>query len=168
MNLGLRHAEAGRLEDAEAQFRKTIELAPDYPMAHWYLSDIYLKKKMYEEALASNEKGNVLIELETPESAARKTDELREALRTEGEKGFWRKVLEYEMQWYEKGRNSPGYVAAGYAAAGEKDKAFEWLEKAYAERDQTLADLKINDRFKNIRPDPRFQDLLRKVGLPTD
>jgi TolB-like protein len=168
MNVGLRYVEAGRFDEAEAQFKKTIGLTPDYPMAHWFLGEIYFEKGMYEESLAMFAKGNVLLKLETPESAERKTSELRAALKADGVKGYWRKILEYEMEWYKKENNTPFYVAAAYAELGETDAAFEWLEKSYAQRDYDLTYLKTNSRFRNLRADPRFLDLLRRVGLPTN
>ncbi len=106
-----------------------------------------------------------MLKLETPESAKRKAAERRQALKSEGAKGYWRKVVEDNLEYHEKGVNSPVYVAASYARLGEKEKAFEWLEKAYAERDGDLGYLRLIWDFDSIRPDPRFQDLLRRVGL---
>ena len=60
---------------------------------------------------------------------------------------------------------TPYGVATVYAALGDKTRAFEWLEKAYAERSEDIVFLKIDPRLKSLRPDPRFADLLRRVGL---
>jgi hypothetical protein len=57
------------------------------------------------------------------------------------------------------------YIAEIYAALDDKERAFEWLEKAYQERDGSMAYLKIHDRFESLFPDPRFQDLLRRMRL---
>ena len=58
-------------------------------------------------------------------------------------------------------------LAADYALAGENDKAFAWLDKAYDEREgQSLTLLKGDPSFKNLRSDPRFSALLRRIGLP--
>ena len=67
-------------------------------------------------------------------------------------------------------------IAATYAGLGEKDRAFEWLEKAYDERSDWLVNLKVEQRFEGLRSDPRFADLLRRyapsgnrvLGIPTD
>jgi hypothetical protein len=52
-----------------------------------------------------------------------------------------------------------------YAALGDKDKAIEWLEKAYAEREYYLTYAKVDPAFDPVRSDPRFQDLLRRMNL---
>jgi hypothetical protein len=58
------------------------------------------------------------------------------------------------------------FIAADYAALGEKDRAFNWLEKAYEKRDFFLPTLAVNPYMDPLRSDPRFQDLLRRIGLP--
>jgi len=57
-------------------------------------------------------------------------------------------------------------IAATYVRLGEKDKAFDWLEKAYQNHDQDCLYLKVNENFDPLRSDPRFQNLLRRIGLP--
>ena len=166
MSLGMRYLEGKRYDEAIAQFKKTIEMSLDYSAAHLFLGSAYFEKGMYEEFIASISKARVLVKLDTPESAERKSAELRQALKTEGAKGYWRKTLEYELEYYEKGVGSPAFVAGSYARLGEKEKAFEWLEKAYAERDSYLIYLKTNGDFDPLRFDPRFKDLLRRIGLP--
>ena len=60
----------------------------------------------------------------------------------------------------------PTRIAELYARAGEKDRALEWLEKAYQERDSQMVYLNVEPIWDNLRPDPRFQDLLRRMNLP--
>jgi hypothetical protein len=57
-------------------------------------------------------------------------------------------------------------IAADYALLGEKDKAFEWLERAFRERESVLMFLTVNENFETLRSDPRFRDLARRMGLP--
>ncbi len=61
---------------------------------------------------------------------------------------------------------TPSRVARIYARLGVETQALEWLEKAYQERDLFLGDLKVNPDYDSLRSDPRFQDLLRRIGLP--
>jgi hypothetical protein len=60
----------------------------------------------------------------------------------------------------------PRSMAFLYAAVGDRDHAFEWLERAYRERDPGIIIMKVEIMFDSLRPDPRFTDLLRRVGLP--
>ncbi len=166
MNMGVRYQMAKRYNEAIIQFRKTIELAPDFPMAYFYLGYLYFKKGMYEEFLALNSKGLILMKVETAESAGQKTNELRQALKSGGKKGFWAKVLEEDLKSYQKGNLSPVDIASDYAELGEMEKAFEWLEKAYAERDRQLTFIKHYPAFDNLHSDPRYKDLLHRIGLP--
>ena len=93
--------------------------------------------------------------------------QLKEALRHSGPQGYWRKRLD---QAKEKMHETAEYVqptsVAGFAARlGDNDQAFEWLEKAYAERDEGLTRLKVDPRYKSLRTDPRYADLLRRIKL---
>ena len=57
-------------------------------------------------------------------------------------------------------------IAGGYARLGERDLAFEWLERAYAERNLEVLFVRQLVQFDNLRSDPRFADLFRRIGLP--
>jgi hypothetical protein len=70
------------------------------------------------------------------------------------------------LKYYERGIGSAVTVAADYARLGEKEQAFEWLEKAFAEHDGEITYLKIDEAFDNVKSDPRFQNLVRRIGLP--
>ena len=60
----------------------------------------------------------------------------------------------------------PTRVALWHSVLGEKDKAFEWLEKGYQLRTEGMLFIKVRPRFDNLRSDPRFQDLLRRMNFP--
>ena len=62
----------------------------------------------------------------------------------------------------------PASIAANYAAMGEKDHAFAWLEKAYAEKSVSIQYLKVDPHFDSLRSDPRYTDLLKRMGLPRE
>ena len=61
---------------------------------------------------------------------------------------------------------SPYFIALVYVGLGEKDQAFAWLEKAYQERHPYLILIKVEPVFDVLRSDPRFQDLVQRIGLP--
>jgi hypothetical protein len=72
-----------------------------------------------------------------------------------------------ELKESSKRQYVPSYsIAIIYAGLNDKDKAFEWLNKAYDERSHFIALLKVDSVLDNLRPDPRFADLVRRVGLP--
>ena len=76
-----------------------------------------------------------------------------------------RKILLELEEAAEQRYVSPYDIATIYAALGEKDQAFAWLEKAYEERSGWLAYLQVNPILDNLRPDPRFASLVRRIGL---
>lgn len=60
----------------------------------------------------------------------------------------------------------PTDLATAYAACGRNEEAFRWLERAYREHDSALSEMKISMTLDKLRPDPRFQDLVRRINFP--
>ena len=80
---------------------------------------------------------------------------------------FTKRVAQTELKEYLKAPYvDPSFVAGIYAGLGEKDKAIEWLTKAYEEHSLNICLLKVAPRFDPLRSDPRFQALLRRMNLP--
>ncbi|MCA1637575.1 MAG: hypothetical protein LC768_04450, partial [Acidobacteria bacterium] len=133
----------------------------------FYLAWVYQEKGMFEEAIAELEKGNIL-EGKNIEEVAREKTQITNALRTSGAKGYWQKLLDLTKEDAQrKGEPvNPADISTFYAHLNKRDEAFEWLEKAYQERSGDLAFLKVSPEWDNLRTDPRFSDLLRRVGLP--
>jgi TolB-like protein/DNA-binding winged helix-turn-helix (wHTH) protein/Flp pilus assembly protein TadD len=160
---------AGDYEKAYQQFQHTIAMDPTFPLAHEYLAYFLIVSGRYEEGIVEKEKAE-LLSGSSPASAAAEAATMRQALKKRGEKGFWQeKLARVENQLKRsKGRPiSPGNIASLYALAGDKDKAFEWLDRAYKERDgMVITLLKRDPSFKNLRDDPRFAQLLQRMGLP--
>jgi hypothetical protein len=87
-------------------------------------------------------------------------------LKTGGPKGYWSKILELTLRDVKEGQDAPAIdVAAIYSRLGERDEAFKWLEKAYENKVADLGWLRVDPKWDNIRDDPRFADLLRRVGF---
>jgi len=88
---------------------------------------------------------------------------LVDAVKTSGAKGYWQKKLDIN---FDEQISGPFGKAMLYARLNDRDKTFEYLEKAFAVRDAAISYLKIRPEFDNTRSDPRFADLVRRVGLP--
>jgi TolB-like protein/DNA-binding winged helix-turn-helix (wHTH) protein/Flp pilus assembly protein TadD len=167
--LGMTYMFAGEYENSYQQFQRTIAMDPTFPLAHQYFAFLLTMMGRYPEAIQENEKSEILSG-SSPQNAATEAAAMLEAFQVGGEKGYWERTLARTVTKLNQTRGtspSPGNVAAVYALAGQKDKAFEWLEKAYEERDgQDVTLLKCDPSFKNLRGDPRFSALLRRMGLP--
>jgi len=166
--MGMTYLFAEDYGSAYRQFQYTIAMDPTFPLAHEYFSWLLTRMGRYEEAIKEHEKSAVLSG-SSPEEAATEATIMLRAFRAGGEMRFWQKHLELDLQAMKKpgAYASPSALAADYAMAGENDKAFEWLEKGYEEREgQSLTLLKVDPAYKNLRSDPRFLALLRKLGLP--
>jgi DNA-binding winged helix-turn-helix (wHTH) protein/tetratricopeptide (TPR) repeat protein len=162
-NLGLIFYYQGKYDQAIAQYRKALELDGHFVTARLRLIDVYLETGRFDEALAEHEAIVEPVGTENPTYLK----QLKEALRQSGAEGYWRKRLEQAKEKIElKAEYVPPTSVAGFAArVGDKEQAFEWLEKAYAERDEGLTRLKLDPRYKTLRDDPRYADLLRRIRL---
>jgi tetratricopeptide (TPR) repeat protein len=150
----------GRYEEAIPQLRKAIELDPSHWYAHHMLAEAYRLNSMYPEAIAAVE---TAIALAGPHPW-----NLFSLAGTYAASG---KVAEAEAIYDEllarsRREHVPPIVFAWLSAGlGRKDEAFEWLDRAYEERDPLLALIKHLLLFDPLRDDPRFQDLLRRMNL---
>jgi tetratricopeptide (TPR) repeat protein len=145
---------ARQYDRAIEQYRKTLEMDPAFPRAHDRLQEAYEQKGMYAEAIADMEKVN-------PESAAR----LKEAHARAGAQGYWKERIVFDAEQSRQAYASPYFTAVKYAALGDKDVAFEWLEKAYAERDTWLVSIKMDPMLDQLRSDPRYANLLQRLNI---
>ena len=165
-NLGARLYEARRFDEAIAQYKKVIEMEPNYPSVRGGLAHVYEAKGMYLQAIAETRIADILLEKGSAESSERKAAAFTQALKTGGAQGYWRKHLELSLKDYEQGYESAYGIALIYARLDDKDLAFEWLEKSFAAHEIGLVSIKAESAFDGLSPDPRFQNILRRVGLP--
>jgi TolB-like protein/DNA-binding winged helix-turn-helix (wHTH) protein/Flp pilus assembly protein TadD len=167
--MGMTYMFAGDYEKSYQQFQHTIAMDPAFPLAHQYFSWLLATTGRYEEAIRENEKSE-LLSGSSPEEASAEAATMLQAFKAGGAKGFQRKHLQRILEALRQPRGgfvAPGDVASAYALAGDKDKAFEWLEKAYADGDgENITLLNCIPSFKSLHGDPRFEDLLRRLGLP--
>ena len=152
---------ARRYDDAIAQFRRTVELEPNYPMTHWMFGLALRKMGRYELAITEGEKG---VKLSDGSSHMRAS--LAQTLATAGRTKKAIQILD-DLTKLSKQKYVSSYFFAGiHVGLGEIDRAIEYLEKSYEEHSHWLIYLHIDPGMDDLRSNPRFQDLLRRVGLP--
>jgi|SRR5436190_244441 len=153
----------GRVDEAMASWRRALELDPGDVDASLALGRAYVTQGKYEAAIAQLKRA-VLLNPKQPmvvgalAHAQARAGEREEALRLMGEL----RRIEAEKV----GFVSPFGMIWGYAGLGDNDRAFAWLEKAYQERYDRMVWLNVDPLLAPLRPDPRFADLVRRMGLP--
>ena len=159
---------ARRYDDAIGQARKTLEMDPRWGSAGLQIVEAYLHKGSYEEALNEREKF-IQNSDRPPEQKAgglAEVTSLRNAYLSGGPEGFWRKLLEVLTQAREKGEGVDlPFLASIHSRLGNKDNAFKALSEA-VDKKETGADLlKVEPAYDNLRSDPRYDALLRRMNL---
>jgi len=152
---------AGRDDLAIEQLRKTLEMDPSFAHAHWFLGMAYVRKGALAEAIAEFQRAITLSPNFTQYQAG-----LGHAYARAGKSAEARRLLDELKEQSKRRYVSWCDFAAIYAGLGDKDQAFACLERAYAQRDARLVELKVDARLDPLRSDPRFKDLLRRIGLP--
>ena len=152
---------ARRYDEAIAQLRSVIEMDPNHYSTYWILSHTYAANKQFDEAIAAAQKAVDLSE-RTPGALGM----LGLAYGLADRKAEATKVLNELLKLSESRYVTPAAMVNVYIGLGDKDKAFEWLEKALQERSNYVAYLKVFPILDPLRTDPRFNDLLSRVGLP--
>jgi serine/threonine protein kinase/tetratricopeptide (TPR) repeat protein len=152
---------AGQLDQAVEQLRKTVELDQNFNLAHYRLGQAYAEKQMYNEAI---DEFNKLLNL--PDGRPSGLMGLAHAYALAGRRGEAQKTLNELLELSKHEYVSPGQIGIIYIALGEKDKAFEYLEEANKVYDLNLMRMKVERRFEPLRSDPRFDDLVKRIGLP--
>lgn len=152
---------ARRYDEAIEQLRGVIAMDPNHYQAHWFLGHTYAANTQFDQAIAASEKAVELSKrapgalgiLGLAYGLAGRTDEANQVLN---------ELLELNKRRYV----TPAALVNVYIGLGNKDQAFVWLEKAFEERSNYLAYLKVFPILDPLRADPRFADLVRRVGLP--
>ena len=161
--MGLGFFYARDYDKAIEYYQKTLELDPDFPPAHGQLPAAYEQKRMYDQAITGFQKGT---NLKGSREWYFSLSGLAHVYAVTGNKGEAQKLLS-EMKDLSVRQYVPAdRIALIYAGLGDKDQAFAWLEKAYDERSFNMTWLKVEPRWDSLRSDPRFADLVRRLGLP--
>ena len=152
---------SGQSEQAIEQLRKTVELDPNFMLAHLRLCLLYADKGMHDEGISECKQVQKL-------SGGRPvgTGALAYAYVLAGRREEAQSKLAELLQISKQRYVSPASIAIVYVALDDKDQAFVWLEKANDIRDLNVVRLKYDPRFTSLRTDPRFNDLVRRMGIP--
>jgi TolB-like protein len=161
--LGLAYYYARDYDHAIEQFQKTLELDPNFAAAHNFLPAAYEQKGMYSEAIAEFKKA---IPLTARSESTLSKAGLGHVYAVTGRKSDARIVLGELKQTSAQQYVPATSIALIYAGLGEKDEAFVWLDRAYEERAFQMQWIKIEPRWDSLRSDPRFKELLHRIGLP--
>jgi DNA-binding winged helix-turn-helix (wHTH) protein/TolB-like protein/Flp pilus assembly protein TadD len=148
-------------DKAIEQFQRSLEMDPNSGFANWAIGRALIEKRAYPEAIESLRK-SIALSGDSPDELV----ELARANALTGRKADALKIIEdLTRPAAERVYVAPTSIGSLYAALGEKDKAFEWYERALRERDVLLVLMKVDPMFDNVRADARFGDLMRRVGL---
>ena len=164
--LGRTYVWARRYDQALVQYQKANTLDPNFAVGHERLAHLYTYLGRFNEAIAEESTARTLSG-EDPHLVRAREDALRKALAVDGAQGYWQELLTIVLA----GPNPPeayddAYgIAIIYARLGDKQKAIDSLEWAYGERKIAMSEIGVEPAFDALRSDPRFQALLRRVGL---
>jgi TolB-like protein/Tfp pilus assembly protein PilF len=160
--VGFIYARASQYDKAIEACHQAIELDPNNPFGNWLLARSLDAADRTDEALAISQKTAKLSGNRSPYAG-----HLGYALARAGHRSEASKVVEDLHKRQTTEYVSPYEFVNIYIALGETDLALEWLEKAYEERTPRLSGELWDRPFDALRPDPRFQDLMRRIGLRT-
>jgi len=157
---GLYLLHAGQTDEAVARLQKTLELDPNFRLANMFAARAYIEKGMFAEAIAATRKARELSAISSEPIAFGAY-----ALAKSGKVAEARAALD-ELLKSSKERYVPPYnIALIYNALSESDKALDYLEKGFAEKDVRMVFLKVEPKWNNLRNEPRFVNLMRRMNF---
>ena len=162
INTGLGHVLylSRQYDQAIEQYRKTLELDPNFLPARLWFGRPYLQKGMYQDAI-----GELKAAVELSHQSTMSLAMLGHAYAASGNKSEGLKVLDILMKRSEQQYVPSYWIGMIYIGLGDRDQAFSWFGKAWEERSCWMAWIKVEPRFDSLRSDPRFEVLLKKMGL---
>lgn len=142
------------------QYRKVINSNPGFPVAQNFLVETLERAGLFEEALAQVDANNQHAKFDPDGSA------LRHAYQTGGAQGYLKeRIRQIQLDPQGGAGGLSGGTAALYTLLGDKDQAFSMLGRAYERHEMWLVYLRVDPVWDNLRSDPRFQNLLQRIGL---
>jgi tetratricopeptide (TPR) repeat protein len=165
-DMALNYYYARNYDAAIENLNKAKEIDPDYWRTYEFLSWCFREKGMYEDAAVTIGKRYATqfkrgeISSEHFQMLKRYNESLKAGATQSGAKGYWQAELKFQ-----KAGQPPFFVAVAYAKLGDVDNAFAFLEKAYNEHFSGMVWLKVGPELDVLRSDPRYNDLMRRVGF---
>jgi Tfp pilus assembly protein PilF len=157
-NLGTYFLYTRQYDKALEEYRKTLEI-DSKAAVHGYMGLAYQQKGMFDEAFQEVQK------MRAPKLSGEQMEQLRQAYATSGYKGVVTTEIRLLKERSKGQYESAAELARLCAMIGQKDEAFDWLNRAYDARADALIYIKVDPRYDNLRSDPRFSDLLKRVGF---
>jgi tetratricopeptide (TPR) repeat protein len=149
---------AHRYDEAIKQSQKTIDMDPRFALAHYELGEAFVQERMYEKAIAELQKA-----IEFSGGSDTCTSNLAYAYAVSGRRREAEKILDDLKDRSNRGFSNAPEIALVYVGLHENDQAMTWLESAYRER--VNPSILLRPTFDPLRSDPRFQNLLHRIGL---
>lgn len=149
---------AGQTDEASEQLREVLEMDPNFWKGHWLRGSLYRQRQQYDQAIAEFQKAK-----ETGGFPYKMDGEIGVTYALAGRRAEAESTL---AKLKKLGAPHATLVALIYMGLGDKDQAFSWLEVSRQRREEDILKLKGDPRFNPLRADPRFQALVRRVGLP--
>lgn len=151
---------AGQNDAAIGKLQAVVDLDPNFWLSHHILSAAYIQRGLYSDAVREADEAKRLSPFQTHSLAFKGF-----ALAKSGNSAEARKLLEELLTSSRERYVPPCNIAMLYAALGENEKALEYLEKAHTERDVRMVFLKVEPRLNNLRSEPRFIELMRRMNF---
>ena len=159
-DLGMAYLSAGRYDDAIGQEQKTLELNPKSGGAHWIRGMAYQQKEMFEQSIKDYREA-----LELSPGNSNFLAALGHVYASGGNNIAAHKILDTLFVVNKQEPVSPFFFALVYAGLNDKENALKWLEKACEEKSGSVRYLKMEPRLQNLRNEPRYIAMMKKIGL---
>jgi TolB-like protein/DNA-binding winged helix-turn-helix (wHTH) protein/tetratricopeptide (TPR) repeat protein len=162
-NLGSIYWSNHEFDRAIQQLKRALEIDPNFSYAHFYLGQVYESLARYDEAFEEFEKYRTLSGIPYEVKGA-----VVHLYAVQGRRADAMKFLEELKATHKSGDKLSYPIALGYVGLGDKDHAFQWLQNSCAEHEDDMVDFNDDIRMEPLHSDPRFQDLLRRIGIPVN
>jgi TolB-like protein/DNA-binding winged helix-turn-helix (wHTH) protein len=152
---------ARRYDLARERAQEMVDLEPNFPWGHFELAQVYEQEGRAEDGAREFLRADELFGTDRKE-----LERLKQAMAKDGAKGYWKRRVENYRESAKSEYVPPVLMAMACVRIGDKQCAFEWLERGFQERDDLMVNLKVEPVFDGLREDQRFQALVRRVGIP--